>query len=203
MAVEPTNPPLTSVEAGFNGMRLSAEEYYALPDDGNRYELIDGVVIMSPSATPRHQLIAGVIYRQLAEHVDCNKLGLVLYETDVRFGRGQDERDLIYRPEIVFVAADRLGALGSRIEIVPDLVVEVISPDSRHLDSVTKRNDYERVGVREYWLIDPQQKRMTFLRLGEKGYVEAPSTGDAYTSEVVPGFTLDLSRVRDAFEQFQ
>lgn len=74
-----------------------------------------------------------------------------------------------------------------------------ISPDSRSLDRETKHDDYERAGVQEYWLIDPEQETMTFYRLTRGRFAEAPFSGDAYESQAVPGFRLDLAKVRAAF----
>lgn len=186
-------------KSSFAGLRLTADEYFALPDDGNKYELIDGVVVMSPSPTPKHQKISGIIYGELYAHIRRNRLGLLLFETDVRLGRRPDGRDLVYRPEIVFVAASRVAQIGERIAIAPDLVVEIISPDSRSLDSETKYEDYERAGVREFWLIDPPEERMTFFRLADGRFAPATIANDRYASEIVSGFELDLSLVRDAF----
>lgn len=67
--------------------------------------------------------------------------------------------------------------------------------------SATKYGDYEAAGVREYWLIDPAKDRVTFYRLTGERFVEAPTSGDTYTSEVVPGFLLDVSKVRAAFQR--
>ncbi|GMU80251.1 MAG: hypothetical protein AMXMBFR47_01220 [Planctomycetota bacterium] len=181
------------------GLRLTAAEYFSLPDDGNVYELIDGVLVLSPSPTPRHQLVAKVILRQLDDYVERGNLGLVLYETDVQLPTPPGGRDLVYRPAILYVAADRVGQIRGRIDIVPDLIVEVVSPDSRSLDTQTKRDDYERAGVREYWLIDPEAERFTFFQRKDGAFGEVASSTTSYASEVIPGFSLDLARVRATF----
>lgn len=185
----------------YAGLRLTAEEYFNLRDDGQRYELIDGVVVMSPSPTPRHQLVAIEVVKQLSRHVDERDLGLVLYETDVVFGIRADGRDLVYRPEVVFFHRERVGAITGRIRIIPDVVVEVVSPDSRSLDAETKYNDYEQAGVGEYWLIDPIDEQMKFYRLLDGQYVEAPVGASVYESAVVPGLKLDLTPIRAAFRR--
>jgi Uma2 family endonuclease len=185
--------------SSYAGLRLTADEYWALPDDGNKYELIDGVVVMSPSPTPNHQRVASIIHGELYAHVTQHRLGLLLFETDIRLGRRPDGRDLIYRPEIVFIAAARVPQICERIELAPDLVVEIISPESRSLDSETKYGDYEIAGVREYWLIDPLEERMSFLRLAGGRFHELAVAGDRYSSEAVAGFSLNLALVRGAF----
>lgn len=195
-AVAPKQP---ACESGFAGLRLTAEEFFALPDDGNRYELIDGVLIMSPSPTPRHQLVAKLILRQLDDFVERQGLGLVLYETDVWLRERLGGGEVVYRPEIMFIAAVRLAEVRGRIQLAPDLVVEVISPESRGLDTRTKFADYERAGVREYWLIDPPNEEMRFYRLADGRFVEAPASESHYESAVVPGFRLELARIRAAF----
>ncbi|MCC7293090.1 MAG: Uma2 family endonuclease [Phycisphaerales bacterium] len=199
MSVLARNPK--TCKPGYAGLRLTAEEYFSLRDDGQRYELIDGVVVMSPSPTPRHQLVAIEVVKQLSRHVDDQDLGLVLYETDVVFGMGADGRDLVYRPEVVFFRKERAGTITDRIRIVPDVVVEVVSPDSRSLDAETKYNDYERAGVGEYWLIDPIEEQTKFYRLIGGRYVEAPIGGPVYESNVVSGLKLNLTPIRAAFRR--
>jgi Uma2 family endonuclease len=81
----------------------------------------------------------------------------------------------------------------------PDLIVEVISPDSRRYDSETKRRDYEAAGVGEYWLIDPQRRTFQFFVLRDGALVEAKATGTEYAATVLPGFVLDLERLRQLF----
>ena len=132
----------------------------------------------------------------LREHA----IGKVFAEIDVHLGEGPTGGDLVYRPEVVFVRAERLPAMQDKIFGGPDLVVEVISRGSRRMDSETKKNDYERFSVREYWLIDPEREAMTFYRLDENRFVEVPLAGTTFVSQAVPGFELDLHRVREAFK---
>ncbi|MFN0138297.1 MAG: Uma2 family endonuclease [Phycisphaerae bacterium] len=193
------HPPRKS---GFAGLRLSAEEYFALPEDGNRYELIDGVVVMSPSPTPKHQNVASEILVQLRPFVLSNRLGVVLPEVDICLGRARDGGPLVYRPELVFVGSAKAKAVRERVEVVPDAVIEVVSPSSRGLDTETKFHDYQQAGVGEYWLIDPIEERMTFYRLRDGTYVEMPQQANRFASEVVVGFQLQLDLVRECFRAF-
>ncbi len=201
MSTEVAAPPLH--ESSYAGLRLTADEYFELPDDGKRYELVEGVVLMSPSPSLPHQLIAGEILFQLMSHVRTNRSGFVVHETDVSLGKGPLGRDLVYRPEIIYFRADRAPHAGTRVHTVPDVVVEIVSPGSRSLDTETKYEDYERAGVKEYWLIDLYPRTMRFYRLEKGQFVEAPLQGDAYESRAVEGFKLDLKPVRAAFEQFE
>ena len=189
-----------SAEASYCGLRMDADEFLEIPDDGNFYELIDGVVHVSPSPTPQHQDVLVEILTQIALFLRTNPVGKVFAELDVHLGEGPNGKDLVYRPEIVFVRAERLPVMRDKIVGGPDLMVEVISRGSRRYDSETKKGDYERFGVGEYWLIDPERKAMTFYRLQEGRFVEVPVEGDAFTSKAVPGFVLDLARVRETFK---
>ncbi len=187
-------------ETPYHNLRMTADEFLQIPDEGNNYELIDGVVVMSPSPTPRHQDVAMEIAVQLGIFLREHAIGKVFPEIDVHFGEGPTGGDLVYRPEVIFVRAERLPAMQDKIFGGPDLVVEVISRGSRRMDNETKKNDYERFGVREYWLIDPEREAMTFYRLDENHFVEVPPAGTTFASQAVPGFELDLHRVREAFK---
>jgi len=187
-------------EARYYGLRMTAEEYFAIEDDGFRYELVDGVVCMSPSPTPKHQALIVEITTQLGIYLRSSPVGQAFPEVDVHLGKGPDGGDLVYRPDIVFIRSERLEEIRDHISGPPDVVVEIISSSSRRYDSETKKDDYERCSVREYWLIDPERKTMTFYRLQDERYAVVSPDGDRFTSEAVPGFTLDLPRVRETFK---
>ena len=178
---------------------MSADEYFRLDHDGFRYELIDGLVCMSPSPTPRHQRVAARLIALLDSYVKTHPVGYVCVEVDVDFGPDSEGRDIVYRPDIVFVRSETEDGVPPRITTVPALVVEVLSPATRQLDLRTKKDDYQRAGVLEYWLIDPENRSMTFCRLRDGRYVDVSPAGDRFDSEAVPGFKLDLNRVRPTF----
>jgi len=183
-----------SREASYRGLRMTADEYLALADDGYRYELIDGVICMSPSPSRPHQKIVTEIVRQIADHLMRHPTGEVVVEVDVRLGE-----DLVYRPDLVYLSSAKAAGCRERINVVPDLIVEVVSPDSRRYDHETKKHDYERCGVGEYWLIDPDQREFTFYRLQDGRFVQVQAAAATYASEMIPGFELDLQRLRTLF----
>ena len=193
--------PATSVkhDESAAGLRMDAAAFLELPEDGHHYELIDGVVFMSPSPSPRHQQVTGEIYVQLALFLRQHRVGLAFVETDVHLGAGSHGGDLVYRPEIAFLRSERLADVTDKLVGAPDLVVEVISRGSRRFDRETKKTDYERFGVHEYWLIDPARESMTFYRLENDRFVEIAPDGDRFASNAVAGFELDLAQVRKAF----
>lgn len=188
-----------STEA-LHGLRMTAEEYAALPECEGWYELIDGVVCMSPSPVPLHQKVAVKIASQIDNFLESHPLGVVFVEVDVYLGEGPRGGDLVYRPDIVFVRQERLSKNLTRITGAPDLVVEIISTSSRRYDHETKKEDYERCGVAEYWIIDPYRKELAFYSLKQGRYIMMLPAGDRLASEAIPGFFLDLIRLRRSFE---
>lgn len=189
-----------SREARYHGLRMTAEEYLRLKDDGCRYELIDGVICVSPSPTLVHQEIITQLAIEIGLHLRTSPGGKVAVEIDVHLGKGSTGRDLVYRPDVVFLSKHRAAECHERIVGPPDVIVEVISPDSRQHDTVKKKSDYERCGVPEYWLIDPEHDTMTFYRLAGGRYVQIEPVEGSYNSMAIPGFALDLVRIRSFFK---
>src|SRR2546427_10565998 len=95
-------------DSSYNGLRLTARDYFALPDNGELTELVDGVVLVSPSPTPRHNYIAGEIHFQLRLYLQKHPVGIALIETDAHVGKGKLGGDLVYRAEVIFIRKNRL-----------------------------------------------------------------------------------------------
>jgi Uma2 family endonuclease len=182
------NPPQ------YAGLPMTAEEYFRLPDDGYRYEIVQGVMALSPSPSPKHQRVLVQIVTQIQSFLELHAVGNVYAELDIKL-----EERLVYRPDIVFIRAERVLENWERVRTAPDLVVEILSPESRRYDRETKRDDYERCGVREYWMVDPDDETFTFLRLEAGKYVEVAPEGEHFHSQTVPGFALDIAAVRRSF----
>lgn len=182
-------------EARYHGLRMTADEYLALPEDLQcRYELVDGVVLVTPSASFGHQSIAGEIFGQIRDFLKQRSIGRVVHEVDVRLGD-----DLVYRPDVVYLRADKVDRCGNAVLEPPDLVVEVISPQSRAYDLKTKCSDYEKAGVAEYWVVDPFRDVFHFFVLEDGLYQARKESGGRYESAVLPDFSLDLAAVRRFF----
>lgn len=178
----------------YHGIRATAAEFFELTADDFKYELIDGVVIMSPSPTPAHQRVALEILFQLEMYLRSHPVGMVFHEVDVQLAD-----DLVYRPEIVFVRKAALARISPRIAFPPDLVVEVISPESRLRDERTRFSDCERHGVSEYGLIDPERESIELHRLDAGRYVDVTPRAPLFASRAADGFTLELDAVRRSF----
>jgi Uma2 family endonuclease len=191
----PRNP--RTQEPQYMGLRLDADTFFQLEDDGHKYELLHGVVVVSPSPDFTHQLFQSYLLEKLRMHARTTRAGVVVNECDVQLAP-----DVAYRPDIIFIAKGRLGSVPRRITIPPDLVVELISPSSRNYDLRTKRDDYEAAGVREYWAIDVATLEASQFVLRDSAFVTRQlKPGDRLTSETLAGFSFVLSTLREAIDE--
>lgn len=143
---------------------LTVADLYAMPESerGERYELIDRDLRVTPAPAPAHQIISGNVMLNLELHVRANRLGRVIAAPGARV----DERTYVV-PDIGFIAKPRIGIIGSaNVTAAPDLACEILSHANRRYDLMVKRDLYARTGVREYWLVDLAAKSVTLLTLG-------------------------------------
>ncbi|HUH11744.1 MAG TPA: Uma2 family endonuclease [Longimicrobiales bacterium] len=148
----------------------SYSEFARLPsDDGNRYEVIEGELYVTPSPRSLHQAAVTALTGTLGAFVEEHGLGWVLAgPIDVLFAEGD-----YLAPDLVFVRRERRGIISDRgLEGAPDLVVEVLSESTAGRDRVLKRRRYAHFGVPEYWVADPDAKLIEVYRLGRGA--EAP-----------------------------
>lgn len=128
-------------------------EYARLPDDGNRYEVLDGEVLVTPAPTPHHQKVILRLAVALLEYIEGPGLGWVLQDVDLLFQSGH-----FLRPDLLVVPGHaRAGITDRGVELAPALVVEVLSPSSRTIDRVKKPRRYLDFGVPTYWVVDPAE----------------------------------------------
>lgn len=143
---------------------FTADDLDSLPDDGNRYELVDGELFVTPSPSVRHQGVSGELFHLLRLALPAG-MRVLSAPMDVRFG---PKRQL--QPDLLVVRDEGLDAV--RIESVPVLVVEILSRGTRSRDQVTKRRVYEQAGVPSYWIVDPRVPVLTALELSDGSYTE-------------------------------
>ena len=146
------------------------KDYRRLPDDGMRYEIIKGVLHMTPAPSFDHQYISGEIYSALRAFVREHQLGLVLTAPfEVRL---PDEGSVV-QPDLLFIAAGREPSSGDQaFSGTPDLVIEILSPSTTRTDRVVKFSIYEQAGVREYWLVSPTARTVEVYTLSEDRFYD-------------------------------
>lgn len=187
-------PPSAEAIELVNGQRLpdqpiTEEAFVAWCDEDTRAEWVDGKIIMMSPASRDHIDLNGWLCSLLRIFVEQRDLGVVCGpEFQVRLGAQRRRRV----PDLLFVAKDRTGIVqAGHVEGAPDLVVEIVSPDSVSRDWREKYLEYEAAGVREYWVLDPLAERVEAYSLSEaNGYVRIEETKGVVASVVVPGFYL-------------
>ena len=142
------------------------EEVHSLPDDGNKYELVRGELFVTPPPTDAHETVAARLSRILVPYVEENGLGLVYHpRAVVRFAQSEVEPDLMVRSPHPGDHPDWDDAP------IPILIVEILSPSTRRRDQVKKRSLYMDAGVADYWMVDPERRAITAVRLGREDVV--------------------------------
>ena len=168
---------------------LTYDDLLRMPDDRNRYEIINGELLVSPAPSLAHQIVSGRLFRIISAHLDREPLGEVLYApVDVRLGVND-----IVEPDLLFLRRERFETQKSRgaIDGPPDLVVEIISPSSASIDTIRKAALYARAGVPEYWLADPESKTFRLLVLNDGIYRDVEPPEGRFHSTVLAGLVID------------
>jgi Uma2 family endonuclease len=149
---------------------LTYADYAALPDDGKRYELLDGELFVMPSPSGWHQVILANLVRALDLHVRPRHLGMILFAPlDVIFADTS-----VAEPDLIYLDSARLPLLGRRgIEGAATLLVEILSPSTTRHDREVKFALYARYGVPCYWIVDPEARALEAYRLEGPAYVLA------------------------------
>lgn len=179
-------------------VKLTYEDFLNFPDDGRRHELIDGEHYVTPSPNTRHQVIVGNLHWLIRRYLEGQPEGRVfLAPFDVVFSDTN-----VTEPDLLYVSSGRAKIVTDKhVRGAPDLVIEVLSPATRRTDKGKKLEVYERFGVQEYWLADPESEVITihrrkgtsFQRTGEL----SRENDDALTSPLFPSLTLPLTDIFD------
>jgi Uma2 family endonuclease len=171
---------------------LTYQDFIALPDDGGRHEIIDGEHYVQSSPFTRHQLLSIRLVIGLYGYVSARALGHVFH---ARFDVVLSEHDIV-EPDLIYVSAARGHIVTEKnIQGAPDLLVEILGESGHEYDTRLKYQTYERNGVGEYWIVDPDENTVAVYRLTRGKFVRA-DTGDTLTTPLLPGFALSL---RDLF----
>lgn len=167
--------------------KFTHQDYLGLPDDGKRYQIIEGELYVIPAPIPYHQMVSKNIERILYDftkkqggrvlRAPCD---VVLINTDV------------VQLDVFFIRQERLNIIKEKnIQGPPDLVVEILSSYSEKIDKISKTKLYARFGVKEYWIVNPEKKEVTVLRLKGEGYKSQGNFGikDSFESKLLKGLT--------------
>ena len=168
-------------------------DYASLPDDGKRYEIVDGVLFMAPSPNRWHQETVGELFAYLRDYIKRPGYGLVyMAPFDVELAP-----NVVVQPDILVVLhAHRERITENRIIGAPDLLIEVASPGTAGYDRREKQNAYACAGVPEYWIVDPAARTVEVLALeGKTYYSRGVFQGQAkLPSKIVPEFPVPVEK---------
>jgi Uma2 family endonuclease len=173
--------------------KVKYSDYYAL-DDGNRYELNNGELSMTPAPSFFHQRYSFKLANYLENYVEENDLGwIVVSPIDVII----DDYNVV-QPDVAFIAKennkiiDEKGLIGP-----PDLVVEFVSPSSYHRDIFEKKEIYEQFGIKEYWIVDINNKIVEVFTLKDGKYelFSVASGSGKVSSKIITGFQIEIVKI--------
>lgn len=148
---------------------LTVDDLELMPDDGHRYELIDGTLIVSPSPSLRHQIVHANLM-EILRHACPAELRVLSAPLAVVLAD-----DTSVQPDLLVVRRD---LPGPKVTELPTLAVEILSPSSRLIDLNLKRARYERAGVPSFWVVDPDALRLLAWELRDAAYVEVAAVSD-------------------------
>lgn len=166
---------------------MKTDEYLSAPEDLRRRELVWGVVREPPSPFAPHQRVTTRIVTLLDQHAREHDLGTVLVAPmDVVL---DEEKALVVQPDIMFMSHERESIIRDFVRGAPDLVVEITSPGTARYDRTEKVGFYRTYGVRECWLVDPQQQAVTVVDLSPDGASVQYQGNAIVRSSVLPLFS--------------
>jgi Uma2 family endonuclease len=179
------------------GVKLTYDDFVLFPDDGTRHELIDGEHYVTPSPNTKHQSVSLRFTLVIGAWLERNPIGQLFYAPfDVVFSNFD-----VVEPDLLYLSNARAAEAltPQHVRGVPELVVEIGSPGTRKRDETVKRRLYERSGVSEYWVVDPdldvvrvyRRDGDTFARVIEL----SADAGDTLTSPLLPGLVIRLADV--------
>jgi Uma2 family endonuclease len=162
-----------------------------LPDDGHRYEIVDGVLLVNAAPVPRHQRVSALLWKQLDAHCP-DGLWAMSAPLDVVLAE-----DTVVQPDLLVAPRTSFGPTDLRFP--PLLAIEVLSPGTRLVDLNLKKDRYERAGIASYWVVDPDARRLTVHELVDGAYVVVADVAgeEAWTAvrpfpvTITPGTLLD------------
>ena len=180
-----------------SSVKFTYEDFLLFPDDGKRHEIIGGEHYVTPSPNTNHQAVSGNLFGLLWTHLRRHPIGRIFAAPfDVVFS----DLDVV-EPDLLYISRERFEVLTRKhVRGAPDLVIEILSPGTRRTDEMTKRKLYERFGVLEYWVVDPELDAIKVYRRGEQNtFVRVEELTleheDVLTTPLLPGWSAPLAGV--------
>ena len=177
--------------------RLTYEDYLNIPGD-DRYELIDGELILVGSPNRYHQTTDASLGARMYFFVEENDMGWIFHAPFDVLLTDPDGSLNVVQPDLIFVSRERESIITpANIQGAPDLLVEILSPSPRRLDMTTKQELYARHGVKEYWIADPDAQTIAVMLLRDGKYETVGEYGvqDTLVSPTLEGFFVSLDSI--------
>jgi Uma2 family endonuclease len=172
---------------------LTVEDWHALPESDQRYELYEGMLIVVPAPDFVHQAIVGLIHTAFLDYGLDRGGFATAAPTGVALGQ-----TIGFEPDVLYLSAERMRLIARRgVDGAPDLVVEVASPSTRRFDIGTKLPVYLRAGVREVWIVDPERRTVSVYGPDMPNAPETVPFGAAIPSKVVEVGSARLEKLPD------
>jgi Uma2 family endonuclease len=183
-------------EARESRRKLTYRDFVRFPEDGRRHELIDGEHVVTAAPNAWHQAVLQRLSLAVGKHLEAAPVGLVFFaRTDCIFSFFD-----VVEPDLFVIMNDQREILTKRnIKGAPAIVAEILSPSTSRNDAGIKRALYERGGVREYWIVDPEDHTIVVYALSRgalrKAATRRAADGDDLSTKLLPGFSLQLSEL--------
>jgi Uma2 family endonuclease len=178
-------------------VKLTYEDFLLFPDDGKRHELIDGEHYVTPCPNTKHQAVSGNLHFLIRAWLETHPLGRLFYAPfDIVFTQFD-----VVEPDLLFMSNVRAESILTAKHVIgaPELVIEIGSPGTRKRDETIKRRLYERSGVSEYWIVDPELDVVRVYRSEGERFgkpIELSSEADdVLTTTLLPQLELPLARI--------
>ena len=185
------------LRASGSGVKLTYDDFLLFPDDGKRHELIDGEHYVTPSPNTRHQEISGRLHLLIGSWLEAHPVGRLFYAPfDVVFSRFD-----VVEPDLLYMTHERAREIltAKHVTGAPEIVIEIGSPGTRKRDETIKRRLYERSGVVEYWVVDPDLDVVRVYRRSGDHFDRAVElsreAGDVLRTDLLAGLDMPLARI--------
>jgi len=178
-------------------VRLTYDDFVLFPDDGKRHELIDGEHYVTPSPNRKHQKVLGNLHLLIGKWLEQQPIGQIYCAPfDVVFSKFD-----VVEPDLLYMSNERAAVVltEANVQGAPELVIEIGSPGTRQRDETIKRRLYERSGVSEYWVVDPEIDVVRVYRRAAQGFARplelSAEANDGLTTPLLPELNLPLARI--------